>query len=77
VHKKTKTHQVEHTSWVSLVLDTLSVEEKTLSGLNSVCGGWVSNLSLLALEVSCERLGIDGLVPEPEELLRETEAPKG
>lgn len=69
LHQKLESHQVEHTSWLSLVLDPLSVEQKTLSGLGSVCGSWVSDLSLLALEVSCERLGIDCLVPEPKVLL--------
>jgi len=56
-------------SGLSLVLDTLGVEEKPLAGLSSVCGSWVSNFGLLALEVGCERFGVHGLITEPEELL--------
>lgn len=54
---------------MSLVLDTFSVEEKTLSGLSSVGSGWVSNLRLLTLEVGRKGLGVHCLVTEPKELL--------
>lgn len=69
------TYQVDDTSWVGLLGGLLGEEEETFAGVGSPGGVLVGSLGLLATEVACEVLGVDGLGPEEEELLLEDEAP--
>lgn len=58
-----------------LVFDTLGKKQKAFSGLTSMRYVVMSNLRLFPSKILGEMLGFDGFVAEPEELLREYEAP--
>lgn len=58
-----------------LVFDALGKEQKTFPGLTSMGYVVMSNLRLFHSKILGEMLGFDGFVAEPEELLREYEAP--
>lgn len=56
-----------------LLVGVLDEEEQSLSGLAGPGNNGVSNLGLLAAKVVAEVGGGDGLLAEPEVLLREAE----
>ena len=69
-------YQVQNTGRSSLVLSALSEEEETLAGDAGPGSVGVGHIRLLAVEIGREMLVSDGLLSEPEELLREPQAPE-
>ena len=69
------TDQVEDACRMILVLGAFGKEQKAFPSLTSMGYIVMSNLRLFTAKVLGEMLGFQGLVAEPEELLREYEAP--
>ena len=58
-----------------LVLGTLRKEQKAFAGLTGMGYIVMSKLRLFSSQILREMLGFKGFIAEPEELLREYEAP--
>lgn len=73
---RTQTDQVDDTLRLRLVFGSLGEEKQTLASLRSMCGVGASDIGgFLAAKVISQVLVFDGLVAEPEKLLRVHEAP--
>ena len=73
---RTQTDQVDDTLGLRLVFSSLGEEKQTLASLRSMSGVGASDIGgFLAAKIISQVLVFDGLVAEPEKLLRVHEAP--
>jgi hypothetical protein len=70
------THQVDDSNRCGFVLSALGEEEKAFARLRGPSSVGMSDIRFFIVDVSAEVLGLNGIIGEPEEFLRETEAPK-
>ena len=69
------THEIENTSWLSLVFNTLCKEEKAISCLGRMCSIVVANFRLFVAKVIRKMLRLNSLFVQPKKLLSEAKAP--